>query len=141
MFFASQLCLCNTSYMRKDSSGNHFKSLEHLPYTNRASQQLEPKAALAAFFVLRRINPNLYTTMQAAITNAQDSIASKLNHLQDAEGQFRIGEAVLHGIIAQSVIAGTSETALQISEALQEISLLESEIEQGEVEHPFESDD
>lgn len=101
------------------------QKIEHLPHVGENSNVLTRQAALAAFFILKGKNPNLHDQLHSQLTATQRSITEQVAELRGENGRYEISEAALRGIVAQSIIIGSTQAALAIGTALEEISLLE----------------
>lgn len=115
------------------------QKIRHLPHVGEGPTILTRQTALAAFFILKSQNPNLYHQLHDQLKDAQQAMSHQLAEFRNENGRYEITEAGLRGIVAQNIILGSVKAALAIGATLEEISLLEGE--QGDITNRHSEDE
>lgn len=99
------------------------QAIRALPLIGQVSL-LGVRATGAALVDIKRSNPNMYKNVKGQIGSCQDEILVDLEPYIDGQGKFVLSEQVLRGVIARSVITGSTQAAYDVGETMLRVNLL-----------------
>lgn len=91
-----------------------------------SSPTLDERAALAALFDIKRGNLKLHHAIYAQVHGLHAVFGETLETYRGTDGTLHLPDHIVRAIIARSAIAGASQTAVAVGEALNEIRTLDA---------------